>query len=156
MSPAQAKGHKAILEASSAELEGGTLNAIGVLAEITRMRQFATCAGRIAGDGVTFEPQLPSNKLDYLVDLLDQLGIPDEPTTKLVVVSQFTSVLELFAGHFQETISGQKGRNYSTPRTRTALLTGNVTGAKRQQVIEDFNQPAGTDSAHVLLSLIHI
>ena len=123
-----------------ARLEGGDLNPIGILAELTRMKQFATASGRMDSEG-KFHPKLPSNKFDYLLGLLEEWGIPDDPREKVVVVSQFTSVLDLFAAEL--------GKKLKRPDL-VSMLTGKVTGAAREESIARFNEEVGTKSPHVL------
>lgn len=140
MDPKQAKAYKQMLETSAAEIEGGHLDAIGILAQLTRLKQFATSAGRLVGG--EFVPDFPSNKFDALLQVLTELGYPDDPQAKIVVVSQFTSVLDMFG----------RGLSKEFPKHRglTRFITGAVTGLKRQDAIDSINQPVGR-GAHVLL-----
>lgn len=131
MSARQRKAYEQMREWSVAQVENGELDAIGSLAELTRLRQFATCFAKLNDRG-RWEPALPSNKLDYLLEVVyPELGFDDEPATKLVVVSQFTKILELFAAETDEVY----GRGFS------CLLTGSVTGAGRAEIVERFNKP---------------
>lgn len=138
-----------------ARMEGGDLNPIGILAELTRLKQFATASGVLRQEvrgGETkdvFYPRLPSNKFNYLLELLEEWGFPEEPSEKVVVVSQFTSVLELFADAFRAKMDKDwiKRRGGSD---MVCMLTGKVTGAERQVTIDRFNQEMGTDSPHVM------
>lgn len=139
MEPKQAKAYKDMLERSTAEIEGGSLSAIGVLAEMTRLQQLATSAGRMV-DG-EFTPDLPSNKYEYLLQMLTELGYPDDPQAKIVVVSRFTSVLAMF---------GRGLRVHFKGKDRTAFITGEVTGKRRQAAIDGINAPIGS-GAHILL-----
>lgn len=122
MTPKQAKAYDEISTQAETALESGVLVANGVLAELTRLKQFAICYGDIEekpnGD-YRFLPQLPSTKFDWLVNFLAELGIdketdystPDdqessedqtrhvsgvEDVRKVVVASQFTSILNMF------------------------------------------------------------
>lgn len=135
----QAKAYRAMARDSVAAIEGGDLNAIGVLAEYTRLKQFATASGRI-NEREEFEPALPSNKFEYLVDMLLNMGFPDDPTTKVVVASQFTSVLNLFARELPKRIPG----------IEICMVTGQVTGEKRTQAIAEFNRTDGGPSVMFL------
>ena len=171
MDPRQAKAHQQMVETSVATLETGEVSAIGVLAELTRLKQFADCYGtmvevernvRPADEArirrtatrrgrpqpadeelltahYEFRPELPSNKYDYLVQFLEQSGFPDDPQGKVIVVSQFTAVLNLFAASLAKT------------GIRSAMLTGEVTGRKRVEVIDSMNRPVG--EGHHLLFL---
>lgn len=131
----QEKAYRQMQTESVARIEGGELSAIGVLAEMTRLKQFATSYGRIGDDG-EFHPALPSNKLDFLIQRLVELGYPDDPECKVIVVSQFTQTLDLFRAAVEKEFGlGVAGS-----------LTGKVTGHQRQHMIDSFNQPIGADS----------
>lgn len=101
LSGAQARAYKAIERDAAVRLEGGTLSANGILAEMTRLRQFASAAGKLV-DG-HFRPELPSNKFGWLVDsFLAERGITGDPMTeqgtqKVVIASQFTQLINLWA-----------------------------------------------------------
>lgn len=168
MEPAQARAYRQMLETSMAEIEGGELSAIGVLAELTRLKQFATSAGRmdlarksvkvrdeygqVVLDGKgrpvtesalvpTFFPALPSNKLNYLIQMLEELGYPDDPQSKIVVVSQFTLTLELFGALLDKKFGAGTA----------AYITGAVTGADRRETVDAFNRPIGRGGPNVLM-----
>lgn len=195
MEPAQKRMYDEMLKTSVATLESGEeLSAVGVLAEMTRLKQFAGSAGvmvrktkrvmkasadqqyqearaALASGGLArlkrkdfedewaevqgepqFEPSLPSNKFDYVVQLLTELGYPDDPSTKVVIASQFTSVLDLFAAELPGAL--QKASDHPrTPlpsRMRPRMLTGAVTGKARETAIDEMNAPLGK-GAHILL-----
>jgi SNF2 family DNA or RNA helicase len=80
-----------------ANIAGGTLTAIGTLAELTRLKQFAGAPGALDLDGV-FHPLADGNKYQWLVEFLMELGFPEKPDTKLIIASQFTQLLNAFAG----------------------------------------------------------
>lgn len=132
----QWKAYREMEESAEAMVEGGELTAIGSLAELTRLRQLATCYGKIAPDG-SYHPALPSNKFDYLVDLLEELGFPDDPTTKVIVVSSFTEVLELFAKELRDTHG-----------IESLQLTGKTTDKERRRIKRIFND--ADESPHLL------
>jgi SNF2 family DNA or RNA helicase len=162
LTPEQERAYAQMIASGSAEIEGGDVNAVGILAELTRMKQFASCymkveekTQRITGareavrrqnaarqgqslPAVLEEqvklavPGLPSNKLDWIEQFLLDRNILDSdelPTTKVVIVSQFTEILGLFANALQGKYSG----------FRYAAVTGKVTGRKRQENIDSFN-----------------
>jgi SNF2 family DNA or RNA helicase len=151
MGKEQERAYKEMQKEGAAKVLGGTLNAVGILAELTRMKQFASCYGaftpnRIKKTGIDrhgnkwqaerdvdmFQPALPSNKFDWLVQFLTERNIidPDDvPTGKVVVVSQFTQILELFAGALVKL--------GVTP----LFITGKVTGKRRQEQVDAFNDP---------------
>lgn len=133
MNPVQEKAYLSILISGSADIDGGRLQTLGALSELTRMKQFATTAGRMLG--TDFQPALPSNKFDWLVQFLTDRSIIDGdegPTGKVVVVSQFTATLDLF----RQELDGL-GLN-----GRTTSVTGRVTGAARAAAIDTFNDPS--------------
>lgn len=161
MLPAQAKAYREMLETSVAQVEGGDLSAVGVLAEMTRLKQFASTAGKMvevsaqvvcksphcpqqfkqkthrhAETKMVFRPALPSNKFEYLKDKLHEWGFPDDPYTKVVVVSQFTQTLELFAAELAR-------KAPSWPGVPSVMLTGSVTGKAREDTIARFNTEEG-------------
>lgn len=141
MTPAQAKAYKQMEAQGEADLEGGTLSAIGGLAEFTRLKQFASTS-MVMVDGAAV-PEMPSNKLDYVLGVLEELGFPEEPSTKLVIASQFTKVLELFAQYLRAKFGAHE----------VVMVTGSVTGEQRERAVAAFNRPAGAEgySPHIML-----
>jgi SNF2 family DNA or RNA helicase len=93
MLPEQAKAYRQIVDDAEVTLDGRTLTATGVLAEITRLRQFANAAGRLGPDRSVL-PALPSNKLEWLVDFMQER---EGTGAKVVVASSFTAIVELAA-----------------------------------------------------------
>lgn len=114
MSPKQAKAYSEIQEDAATILESGVLYANGLLAELTRLKQFSTTFGDLEhyldSEGESqykFIPQLPSAKFDWLLEFLDDLGINknssmeieedgEQEIRKVVVASQFTSILRMY------------------------------------------------------------
>lgn len=97
---AQKSHYNAMAKSSAATLEGGRLTATGVLAEMTRLKQFALTAGKM--DAGVFKPTLPSAKYNWILQFLEERGIEpkhelSEDVHKVVIASQFTSYLELIA-----------------------------------------------------------
>lgn len=141
MSPKQAKAYHDIRTQAETMLESGVLVANGVLAELTRLKQFATCYGDLTLDSkgeYKFVPQLPSAKFDWLLEFLDGLGInknttvePDEEERKVVVASQFTSILDLYEEELRK-----KG-------IETLKITGKVTQRQRKINKDRWQQPGG-------------
>lgn len=148
MSKKQAVAYEEMEEFATAALDNGTLVANGVLSELTRLKQFATCYGKldtkIDAEGFEvpiFVPTLPSNKLDWLMEFLDELGIdgkPHEDQRKLVVASQFTSIIDVFAAEIE--------RKKKLPVLK---ITGKVKQSKREEAVEKFQ----TDDQYQLLML---
>lgn len=128
MTKLQEHAYRAIEKNGSAQIEGGTLNPIGVLAELTRLKQFAGASGRINSRG-EFEPQAAGNKYEWILEFLEELGFPDKPSNKLVIASQFTQLLEAFSAGVDKAYRGN---------LKSARLTGNVAGNKRPGIISAF------------------
>lgn len=126
MEGAQKKAYSSMAAWGSAEIEGGHLDTVGHLAERTRLKQFAISYGELREDG-EFYPARPSGKLDYIEQTLTELGFPDAPSTKVIVVSQFTRVLDFFRKEIE--------RGF---KIRSASITGNVSQAARDRVIAEF------------------
>lgn len=144
MDTKQLRAYNEMVEFASANLDSGTLVANGVLAELTRLKQFATCYGRLDtvldADGYEvpkFVPEMPSNKYDWLVNFLAELGIvPNEPETgpeapKVVVASQFTSVINLYE------------RELNKLGIATLKITGGVNAKKREEAVQQFQTDEG-------------
>lgn len=110
LDPKQARAYKQMERSATARLQGGDLMANGILAEMTRLRQFANSAGRME-DG-TFRPSLPSNKIDWLLDsFLAERGIygtgklvrdMNDGNGKVIIASQFTQFVNLIAACLNE------------------------------------------------------
>lgn len=116
----QARAYREMQEMGAANILNGHLNAVGSLAELTRLKQLASAYGmmrEISRSKAVFEVHGPSNKLEYLRELLEQMGFPDNPQTKLVVVSKYTSLLTFAANELDldhEMITGRVQRNDRT------------------------------------------
>lgn len=94
MEPTQARAYRQIENDAEAYIDGGKILANGMLAEITRMRQFATSYGQIAGRGKVV-PIMPSNKMDWILDFMTERENND---AKVVIASSFTEIVEMTAG----------------------------------------------------------
>ena len=144
MGPKQAKAYADMATNAVVQLESGTLRANGTMAEMTRLKQIASTFGDMEViqknklvDGVkvpyteeVFRPRMPSNKFDWLVEFLDDLGINkhssmeleedgSEEVRKVVVASQFTTLIEMFSAELE-----RKG-------IKTLMLTGKTKTADR-------------------------
>jgi SNF2 family DNA or RNA helicase len=127
MSAKQRKAYDAIVKQGEATIEGGTLSPLGVLAEMTRMEQFASAPGRVVNG--EFIPLPEGNKFDWVVEKLKELGFPDRPETKVVIASQFTKLLNAFRdGVFKE----------FKQKIQHASITGEQTQAARTATVERF------------------
>lgn len=92
MTEKQAKSYRDMADLASAAIENGTLSATGILAERTRLKQFACSWGRFSGG--TFYPAEPSNKMDWILQFLEERK---ESDGKVVIASQFTKLVHFIA-----------------------------------------------------------
>lgn len=124
----QARAYNSMADMAYATLGESRITATGVLAELTRLKQFATAYGTM--DDGHFSPAMPSNKFDHLMDMLHERGIrgtgSDEGASKIIVASQFTQVIDLFSWHLLK----YKIRNHR--------ITGKTSFKKRVQVVDEF------------------
>jgi len=132
MEPRQKTAYQSMVRNALAKIDGGILMANGVLAETIRLKQFATSAGRLE-DGETFRPALPSNKFNWLMQFFEDRGIGEEDggDSKVVVASQFTAVVNLFAE-----AAAEKG-------VESFILTGKTSTKKRVGIQRRFQRKGG-------------
>lgn len=123
MTPEQQAAYDQMEANGDAELAGGKLTTSSVLAEITRLRQFASSAGRINGAG-EFVPSLPSNKYNWVLDFLDEAY----GDGKIIIASQFTNLIGVFAYELQKA------------KISTLVLTGKTSPKLRVEVQDLFQQ----------------
>ncbi|AMB17280.1 DNA helicase [Mycobacterium phage Weiss13] len=127
-----------------ANIEGGTLLANSLLAEMTRLKQFANSYGRLDEQG-NYHPDMPSNKFDWILQFLNERGIygPEPSGNRIIIASQFTKHINLFA---QVLLEQYKIPNYK--------ITGATSADERLRIQEEFQSgqtPAGKPSPEVLL-----
>lgn len=92
MEPAQAKTYQGIAADAMAQLESGDLYVNGILAEMTRLKQFASCVWDI--DGEKLSPRKPSNKYNWFLEFIEERA---SAGLKVVVASQFTTLVNAFS-----------------------------------------------------------
>jgi SNF2 family DNA or RNA helicase len=135
MDSAQRKSYKAIELSGEANLKGGRLNTFGILSELTRMKQLASCSGRMEGE--KFVPEMPSAKFDWLLEFLEARGIETSHRTgvkgdlsddvrKVVVASQFTEFINLWAAEL------------ATKGIQCYSLTGQTKDRDREEFVRNF------------------
>jgi SNF2 family DNA or RNA helicase len=125
MDPRQAKAYADMKRLAIAAVQDGTVTAVGNLAEMTRMRQFACSYGRMTDDD-TMIPALPSNKVDWLIEfLLEQEGNDG----KVVVASSFTRLINLTADVIRKEVGP------------VLTLTGATTDKGRTELVRRFADP---------------
>jgi len=132
MSAAQARQYREMQKVGSARVKNGTLDAVGVLAELTRLKQFATSAGRFTKSG-KYRAALPSNKFDWTLQFLREMNIADNDGTpalgKVVIGSQFVDVMRVFAMELMK------------HGVECVGITGKIKGKARQRAQDVFNDP---------------
>jgi SNF2 family DNA or RNA helicase len=148
MEPKQAAAYESMVKKAEADLEGGTLVTNGILAELTRLKQFAGSYGMMAGE--QFIPTLPSNKFDWLLEMLDERGIDGElaglpydervGVPKVVVSSQFSQLINAFAKGL-----GEKG-------IKAHVFTGDTSDKKREDIKSDWQENLTSDTRVLLLT----
>jgi SNF2 family DNA or RNA helicase len=128
MDPKQAKCYRDMAKMAEASVDGGRVTAEGVLAEITRLRQFADAYGQLGHDREMI-PAWPSAKIDWIIQFLRELEGTDR---KVVVASSFTKMVELIATAIEDErdVSG-----------RVLTLTGATTDKARVRLVEQFQDP---------------
>jgi SNF2 family DNA or RNA helicase len=121
----QAEAYQKMLEMATVRLGDRTLTANGVLAEITRRRQFA-CAYAEALPGNEMRMALPSNKLDWILEFLAEREGNDG---KVVIATGFTQLVKLFA------------REIEAAGYQVLTLTGETSDRARADMVERFADP---------------
>ena len=133
----QKKAYEQMVQSAMAELEGGTLMANGVLAEMIRLKQFANSFGFMGGADEFF-PCFPSNKFDWIVDFLEDRGIdgkgPGE--SKVLIASQFTKHIDLFADRLTTKL-----------KIPTFVLTGKTNENNRIRMQREFQRGTMDDGS---------
>ena len=106
---------------------GETINVNGALAEMVRMKQVANAclAGGVSGK---IRPTVPSNKIDWIQDFLQERI---ESGTKVIVAIQFTSFLDVLSEHLEKSKIGHY------------VLTGKTKDAERTHVKYMFQKSEG-------------
>jgi SNF2 family DNA or RNA helicase len=121
-------------------LSNGTLMAMGILHEMSLLKQVASSAGsmRVSVDKEGKEhyhyvPELPSIKFDWLLEWLTERGMCGEKfgDSKVVIASQYTSLLNLYVSELNKF------------GVETFLLTGETSPNKRKQMANRFQEPGG-------------
>jgi SNF2 family DNA or RNA helicase len=134
MDPKQAKLYKQMTADAEVILDGRKVTATGVLAEITRQRQLANSAIKL-GDGRTLLPELPSNKLEWLVEFIQER---EGTGAKVVIASSFTEIVELAAAVLRKECD-----------IEVLTLTGATSDRKRSDLVARFQDP--NDSLRVVV-----
>jgi len=134
MDPAQAKLYWEMEAEAEAHTPTGRITATGVLAEITRLRQFANASG-IVGEGRSVSPALPSGKIEWLVDFINER---EDTGVKVVIASSFSEMVELTASVLRKECG-----------VEVLTLTGATSDKDRARLVERFQDP--DDSLQVVI-----
>jgi SNF2 family DNA or RNA helicase len=126
MTPAQAKHYAEIVKNGETKLASGDLTANGHLAELTRMKQFASCSWDIEPDG-RLNARQPSNKYDWLLEFIQER---EAAGLKVVVASQFTRLLNAFSCWLE------------ADGVASYLLTGETSEKRVAAIVGAFNDPS--------------
>ena len=137
MEPVQEKAYRQMEREGEAKLLRGKIEAVGI-AQRTRLRQLACAYGTIDRNG-DYKPMAPSNKLGWCKQFLEELGFPKDPQGKVIIVSQWTEMLDTFRAE----LAGDWGY-------LSCVLDGSATGQKRADMIDDFNKEVGSHSPHIM------
>lgn len=122
----QAKAYESMRRLAEANVKDGRVTATGVLAELTRMKQFACSWAEADAKRNSIRPALPSNKFDWVLDFLrEREGFGG----KVIITSQFTSLLNLFDAELR--------REGFDP----IMLTGATTDRGRSRFQEQIQDP---------------
>jgi SNF2 family DNA or RNA helicase len=129
MEGSQRSHYRAMEKDAAVTLGNERLTATGVLAELTRLKQFACSDGTMQAGN--FKATLPSAKFNWLLQFLEERGIePDgdlsDDVQKVVIASQFTSLINLWADALRA-----KGIDCYT-------LTGEVSDKERESRVREF------------------
>jgi SNF2 family DNA or RNA helicase len=105
MEGSQRAHYRAMEKDAAVTLGEHRLTATGVLAEMTRLKQFANSDGDMVSG--KFQPTLPSAKFNWLLQFLEERGIEaggdlSDDVRKVVVASQFTTLIHLWWNSLRE------------------------------------------------------
>jgi SNF2 family DNA or RNA helicase len=148
----QAQAYHQMEKYSIAQLESGDLSALIALEELMRLKQMACSHGdietreawltdeygeRYRGLKDFYVPRLPSNKFNWVIESLEEWGYPKSPIDKVVIVSFYTGILDVFRAGIEHHFKTKPDRPLCT------AITGRTPMALRRQVIDQFNAPGG-------------
>lgn len=129
MTPKQRRQYERLSTEALVEGEHGSISVEGALAEYTRQRQIAGAFHEV--EPARLVPTLDSPKYEWLLEWLDE-----NEGEKIVVVSQFTSIINAFAAGLRE--AGHS----------VGVLTGETSDKKRAEIVKQFQE---TDEIRVFM-----
>lgn len=136
----QLKLYRQMVADAEVKLSNGTLMAMGVLHELSVLKQVCSSAGSmrvsIDKDGKEhyhYIPELPSTKFEWLVEWLTERGIIGDKfgDGKVIISSQYTGLINLYASELENL------------GVETFVLTGETPAKKREQMADRFQQAGG-------------
>lgn len=166
----QGRAYREMEETSTTILKSGRLDAITALAELTRLKQLACAYGDIDARMVkgkctesrcreckrygwheevkySYRPAMPSNKFNWTVEALEEWGYPKDPLTKVVIVSFYTGILNMFREGIEKHFKTKPDRPLCT------AITGQTPTNKRRAVIDRFNETDKNSPRVMLLNV---
>ena len=114
-----------------ARLEEGSISTTSILAEFTRLTQFAFGVWNRGADG-KLHPTEDSGKLEALLDKMEEADVFDDPSVKQLVFSQYREVIELVAevlrqrGVKVDIVSGKQNKQGQRRQIREAFQSGDT------------------------------
>ena len=129
MSTEQTKQYKEIEQQAiiTLDLLGDELTINGIFAELIRCKQVANaCLER--KDATSVKPAMPSNKIDWVIDFLQERI---DAGTKTIVASQFTQFIDMLSSE----LHSQKVKHY--------VFTGKTSDKERARIKSEFQSPTG-------------
>lgn len=127
MSAKQEKAYRQMEAEATAMLEDGEVSALGALAEMTRLKQFASSYGSLDGDGSMISAP-PSNKLEWILEWLEERRDAD---SKVIIASQFTRLINMFAEQLEK------------EKWDCHVLTGATPASERARMQKEFQAEGG-------------
>lgn len=146
MTPRQAEQYQTFLTEAEWRMddaeEEGRLTATNILAEYTRLKQFAGAFSNVyrrANDTIEVSATTDSGKLEQLMEKLAEEGVTDpDVDTGALVFSQFNGMVEMVASHLNE------------QGIKTAVISGATNQRKRNEIVKEF-QAGGPDAPRVIV-----
>lgn len=131
MTPVQARAYRDMQDWGVATVSGSRIAAVGVLAELTRLRQLASSTCEVnerEGEPDELLPALPSPKVDWVMEFLRER---QGNAGKVVIASSFTKMVNLLAGEINREFPGS-----------VLTLTGETSDRERTALVKNFQDPA--------------
>lgn len=125
MGEEQTRLYEEMRDLARVRLENGEVTAVGVLAELTRLRQFACSAARLGEPGtkdeMTVYPIQPSTKLEWIQEFMCER---EDTPAKVVVASSFTKLIDMYAAALKP--------------YNPLVITGSTSQRNREKAVELF------------------